>query len=720
MVSAYRDIGGIAASFSVVDEFSGPLQLAADQIGEVQKAIAGAATSAATWASAMARVGASMDAVGPGMVALADGLKKAMPAMQGGMADVAYSAAALDGSVGAVAVSLRDMGAAGAGLSAPFTKAAVAAGRLDAALTSADDRMTVLADKSAAVAASSKEAATATRLIGRGAGGVGAAAGGGGGGGKGGGIFGAVKKGGEPARKFFHVPGMAALGGMFVGYEAVKSALKTDYSVRAAALLYDPTARHDPKQLAHDVRFLRELSFRTAQGTIYTAQETAAAYGTIANILRTAPKFQGKHKFPDFASVAPILLRASEVASMQSLGSLSESAKAMVMYAHLTGAYTPAATVRRTNQMLAMAEVTGMKMPALERVMSYGLPIIRALGGSMSQGALLTAFLAQAGLGRRAGYAVGQMASGLLQTGGPLTAALEQQYNSAQKALGKHFIPVTKAKMNAHVLALHNLGLLDSSGRLTVLGPGGRLSIHKEIAALIAASGRMSKQALASALHAAFGIRGERGAALVAMLGHLYASFGKAVSTTPGAARQQALFAKTPLQQFEQVWARLQDIGNIMATTVLPDFLAITNMLLRLTNMIDTLFRRHPYLANALFQGALGAAVAGPVGAVTGVTSALLTPHKIRRPHLDTLAPWVRNLLGMGPSKTEVHVTAPLNVTVEGSMLGDYASLSMFLSDWWHKHSAEVGASVAHQIKATQTHHKRATFLDPAYGFLPP
>ncbi len=717
MVSAYRDIGGIAASFSVVDEFSGPLQLAADQIGEVQKAIAGAAKSAAAWASAMARVGASLDVAGPGLVALADGVKKALPAMQAGLSDVAYSAAALDGSVGSVAASLKDMGAAGAGLSTPFTRAAAAAGRLDTALASADDRMTVLAEKSAAVAASSREAAGATRLIGKAASGGGAAAGGGGGGG---GVFGTIGKKGEPARKFFHMPGMAALGGMFVGYEAVKSALKTDYSVRAAALLYDPAARRDPKLLAHDVKFLRDLSFRTAQGTIYTTQETAAAYGTIANILRTAPKFQGKHKFPDFAAVAPILLRAAEVTSMQSLGSLSESAKAMVMYAHLTGAYTPAATVRRTNQMLAMAEVTGMKMPALERVMSYGLPIIRALGGSMSQGALLTAFLAQAGLGRRAGYAVGQMASGLLQTGGPLTAALEQQYNSAQKALGKHFIPVTKAKMNAHVLALHNLGLLDSSGRLTVLGPGGRLSIHKEIAALIAASGRMSKQALASALHAAFGIRGERGAALVAMLGHLYASFGKAVSTTPGAARQQALFAKTPLQQFEQVWARLQDIGNIMATTVLPDFLAITNMLLRLTNMIDTLFRRHPYLANALFQGALGAAVAGPVGAVTGVTSALLTPHKIRRPHLDTLAPWVRNLLGMGPSKTEVHVTAPLNVTVEGSMLGDYASLSMFLSDWWHKHSAEVGASVAHQIKATQTHHKRATFLDPAYGFLPP
>jgi len=56
-----------------------------------------------------------------------------------------------------------------------------------------------------------------------------------------------------------------------------------------------------------------------------------------------------------------------------------------------------------------------------------------------------------------------------------------------------------------------------------------------------------------------------------------------------------------------------------------------------------------------------------------------------------------------------INVSAPLNVRIDGSLLGaDYATLDFYMQGWIAKHAQEIGSAV----EKTQTKNKRRTFLD--------
>ncbi|HUC16453.1 MAG TPA: hypothetical protein VMA37_02065 [Acetobacteraceae bacterium] len=421
------DIGGIVSSLRVVDEFTAPIAAALDQIAELQAAL--------------------------------ERFKDASAGMSGPFTR-------LGNSIARAQKPLADLAAKLDGLADPINAAA--------------DRLAAVQDRTAAIAASSAEAAANFARISTirapSAPGARTPASGGNSGSAAGsaagntGIAAAAGAGGGFLSRLFHAPTMMEFAGAFLGYEAFKEALQTQYHVAAGVQLFDPAAAWNAAAMSRDIQFLSGLARQSAIGTIYTEQQTAQAFDMLAAMLATAPPFQGPDRWQNFAQLAPIVLRASEVATMRGLGSLQANMEALTWYAHVTGAYDPASMIQRSDQLLAIAERTGVSLPTLERTMSYSVPIARAAHASMSETALLTAALVQGGLGSRAGIAVGQIISGLLQTGGPITAALGSALQSTQQALGADANSYTGRRLTPHVAALHALGLLDNRGNLAMSG----------------------------------------------------------------------------------------------------------------------------------------------------------------------------------------------------------------------------------------------------------
>jgi len=478
----------------------------------------------------------------------------------------------------------------------------------------------------------------------------------------------------------------------------------------------EPTA-----QRQHDLDTLHALAQIGAMGTIFTEEQTSQAFDMLAAMLRTAPAFQGVDKFQNFAAIAPIILRAPEVAQMRNLGSLDDNMRALVQYAHLTGDYTPAGMTRRTDQLLAIAEAVGLPFGQLERIMSMAIPMARSVGASVSETALLTAALVQGGLGGRSGFAMGQIFSGLLQTGGPLSATLQNELESVNRSLGGTAHRFTHSEMNEHIAGLVRLGLMNSLGQLTVLNSAGGVDIARVVTDIDASGHRMDPIAFGNALRNAFSVRGQRGAELLKVMDQLTPALFAAVNSTPGAAAQQAAFAATPLQQFEQVIARLEDIGNILATTILPDFLLLEGGLLAFLNAVDDFLAKHKFLASlighTLIGTAGGFAVGGPGGAFMGATVGAVKAivDDISRPRaVPPGSPFAVLLAPQNAEKEAPNVTvnAPLTVTVQGDMLGDYANLSAFLSQWWAQNAGAVGNAVQQQIRQMQRQSRRMTMRD--------
>ncbi len=114
------------------------------------------------------------------------------------------------------------------------------------------------------------------------------------------------------------------------------------------------------------------------------------------------------------------------------------------------------------------------------------------------------------------------------------------------------------------------------------------------------------------------GIRGMRGATLLALQQSLFSQFQKLIAGTPGAAAQQAAFAQTPLQEFEQLLARLQDIGNLLGTALLPELAVLLKYLDVLFGTIDRWLAKHSQAAKVAAAAAAGMYIGGPPGAVIG------------------------------------------------------------------------------------------------------
>ncbi|MGH7120609.1 MAG: hypothetical protein ACREFP_16740, partial [Acetobacteraceae bacterium] len=281
------DIGDLAARLRVIDEFTAPIRAALDQIAELQAAVerfkgagSGVSTSFTRLGTAIARAQGPLDAM----------------------------AARLDA--------------------------------LDAPINAAADRLSAVQDRTAAIAAESAAAARNFASIGRvrlprapaAAGGGGARGGGRGGGRHGGGFLSGAGSAAEGAgfgftSRALSIPGLAV---GFATFESLKSAMNENLALQQTMeALHLQTL--PAKQQAADTAALRELVRKSAIGTIYTQQETAAAMVTAAQM----SGFTGPKGLKELAAIFPTALRMSEVASMQGLGSIQSNMAAALGFAHL-------------------------------------------------------------------------------------------------------------------------------------------------------------------------------------------------------------------------------------------------------------------------------------------------------------------------------------------------------------------------------------------------
>lgn len=464
-----------------------------------------------------------------------------------------------------------------------------------------------------------------------------------------------------------------------------------------------------------DLDLLHEIARVSAVGTSYTGQETAQA------MLGAAPmdNFTGTKGIEAFAGVFPSALPMAEVGQMRGLGSIADNLKAAIGYADLTQRYNAGQLAPGLDEILAIVEGTHMSLSSVEATMKGGLPVAAAAGTNIDQATQAIGYLMHAGLGQSAGNAVGQIIVGATTTGGPMNAGLAQERAAAAQATDEN-APQFR-DMTAHAQALRDLGVTDAAGRLTVLNAEGGVDLGKILGDIRSYGAHHTSTDLTDVLHQAFGIQGMPEATLRALQQGSFADFEKLIAGTPGAAAQQATFPATPLQQFERSLARLQDIGNALATAILPQFTALEMGLVGFLDAVESFLSRHKLIASVLGYAAAGAAggwvVGGPEGAAAGAaigagityTTGTLEnePNWIKAHHLAVAPPSLR-------PPSEITVNAPLSVTVQGDMLGDYASLSAFLSDWWEKNAGAIGDAVNRQIRRMQVQARRSTMQD--YG----
>ncbi len=448
--------------------------------------------------------------------------------------------------------------------------------------------------------------------------------GGGGGGGRGSLYLGA---GGLSARiagiggRLMSVPAMM---GEFTAYEAGKMALHERQSIATSLLnLQLPTTGAAAQPYYSR---LYGLTASAAQGTIYSQAQTAG-------LMQEASKmtgFTGAQGERRFESVFPVAVRMAEVGEYFKLGSASQNTLAAMRYAHLTGRYSAAQLTPGLNQVLNIARYSGMSISSLENTMAQGLPMVRAAGANVDTGAALIGYLSRAGLGRRAGYAIGQMIIGLTETGGPITAHMQGVRGSLLHSLGSHAPHF--GHMSTHVGALEQLGLF-AGGKLTTLDRAGNINLPAVIDKLAEDAKKFPRAQFLTLLHNAFGIRGLRGASLIDQ--GMFSTYEKLLQGAPGAVSMQGQLAAQPLQQLQQVWARLKDIATELATAVLPEFQKLMGILLAITNGIDKFLAGNPAIAKIVASTAIGAgvgsvvpgvgtAVGAGVGAAAGIGAVLL------------------------------------------------------------------------------------------------
>jgi len=690
------DIGGMVASLRVLDEFTAPIKAALDQIAELEEALGRFKDASAGMSGPFTRLGS------------------AIARAQGPLSDLA---AKLDS--------------------------------LDAPISAAADRLAAVKDRTAAIAAESAAAARNFAAIGRvripspsAARPALAAAGGGGkregGGGHGGGIVGYAEGAAEGAglgyvaNRVMSIPGLAV---GFAAYHSFQQAMTEQLALTQTLAMFNVAGASAAQKAAY-LSTLHDIARQAAIGTIYTETETAQAMLGAAQMAG----FTGKAGLAQFASVFPIALRMAEVGQMQGLGSIEDNIKAAIGYAHLTQRYSAAQLVPGLDEVLAIAERTHTSIAQTLTTMKYGLPMAVAAGANVDQAAAAIGFLMRAGLGRSAGFSIGQMILGVLTAGGPINAQLAQYRAAVDRALGKSAPKFQN--LTAHVAALKDLGILDKAGHLAVLNKQGGVDIGKILTDIQRYGAHHTQSDLADVLYKAFGIRGMRGATLLALQKDLFAAFEKLIAGTPGAAAQQATFAQTPLQEFEQLLARLQDIGNVLATELLPDLGKFLGFLDRTLGVVDRYLGEHHVAAGAAGGAAVGAAVGSVIpgvgtaaGAVVGagIGAAVAMPEGAPVPHQmigsgkAAAALFGRPILPQGTHGDPIYthplamppappgpvtVNQDFHVTVNG--ITDTLGIPGLLNQWWGTHRGDVAAAARDAVGQQQQHSKRRTFLDPA------
>lgn len=511
-------------------------------------------------------------------------------------------------------------------------------GAMDAAMDSLSDSVSVVTDKVAALRAEMGGVAGASRAVGRGI--------------SAGGTTGAVERdvGGRDGPRGYITAGrggfragisrvgsrllsIPALGTEIGIYEGFKSALDTNlYESQAAMMMGRPTTGAAG---VHELSRIRALVDSSAVGTIFTEQQTAEAYKIGA---ATVVQENDRRAISSYNKLFPAMLRTAEVGAMQHLGTVKSNIAAIASLSHILGDYNPTKMGPIMDLLLKVAETTQTSFAGIVTAGRTGLPAALGAGVQGTQAMLMLAMGIRAGLGSRAGYGLGEMVLGLTKTGGPINAHL-----TAARGLLEHTLAPSYhvAHGSAHTEALHALGLLDAHNNLTVMH-GRNLNLFQAIADIAAYKQSHTQQQYINEVQAAFGARGLRLVTLLVGRMQQLELYEKRLGQLPSGVTQQKILAHTPLQQLQQVWARLQDIANTMATTILPDFQILVGTLLKFVTGVGSFVKHHPIISKMIF----GAATGWLAGGATGMTAGLVwgvdpTGVPVRVPGQPHLRSWV-------------------------------------------------------------------------------
>ena len=360
-------------------------------------------------------------------------------------------------------------------------------------------------------------------------------------------------------------------------FEALKIAAQEDQSLRLGELaLQLPT--EGPLEAGYKEK-LRDIARRASDGTIYSEGLTAAAIPVLAG----PAGFHGDEGLEQFGSLFPIAIRSAEVAQQRHLGGLDDTLKANVGYAHMLGTYSGQPAIDSLNQLQAIGASVGKTPAEEEKILGYSVPIGKALGGNVEDIADVTGFIQRQGLNSTT--AGTGLAALMLQLTHAETLDAHDTHARARRrsaesefASAMHLTPQAVHQLRStnreskKVEALEDIGLLDHQGHLADRLPTGGIDI-------VGVSRRINAFATQypdrwARDSQSLDTRALRSAAMLSdqTPGMGLAEYQTYRRSTPSAEVQQAALADSPLQRFEQVVARFNDILNTIATGTLSTF----------------------------------------------------------------------------------------------------------------------------------------------------
>jgi hypothetical protein len=482
--------------------------------------------------------------------------------------------------------------------------------------------------------------------------------GGGGTGGGGGGMF----------------SGMAPIADIAATVTAVRGSMREDIAIRQALLSMGYKAGTPEFEAA--IGQLRGVAAQGTAGTIYTESRAAQAMPGAAGVLgfggdTSKSRAEALRKF---SAIFPTAVQFGEVAEMQGMGSLDQAVTAAIAFAHMTDRYEPKQLESGLDRLLNIARLTHETVGGEAGILKYSVPVGQAAGMKADDVAALTGFLQVVGFsGTTAGTGLGQLIMGLK--------------------------PSSLQRMDTgHSKAMVAMGLMDKDGKIAKdVAPGGKLDAMALLKHIADYAGKNKPLEVLETLRNAFTVRGMRVAGVLEnedTIGRLK-NYLDQLNRLPGASATQKALAQSPMQQFEQVMARLSDVGNTLATATLPGLkVAFEVLQTSLASFNKFLQDNQPvaaglgyaaeggaaYLAYRGLRGAasrlagprvaaaVGAAARGPAGLAAAIAAALWSydagwlshhywsptdPFAVTDDHGNRSTPWGGGGAGKGGSWTD-------------------------------------------------------------------
>lgn len=301
--------------------------------------------------------------------------------------------------------------------------------------------------------------------------------------------------------------------------------------------------------------------------------------------------------------------------------------------------------------------------------------------------------------GARPRSSIGKMTPHGMELRRPGNARLGQERARISEAL-KNGV-ATFAGATAQGGAPKDLGIDEATGRMTVLDKAARLSLSKSLADTRGAGARFARSDRAVRLRPASGTAWEGGATQPVFQGQQLAFLKRPIAGTLRFSDDRLKFAQTDRHERGPVRALLPVAARARPPASPAVLDTLRNVLDRAPGALG-----HDFVNCGTMAAAGGTVAAAPIrGRAEGAAG---MPQGTRGGSAGAAS----SGLGTPPSAVTIHIEAPLTVTVQGDMLGDYASLNMLLGRVADEHARTITDAVTRRLRDRQNIARRSAMLD--------